>query len=104
MKGTLPFLDPWYLENQVYDKSSDVYSFGLMVTMVARGTGSAVEAKQLASDFGRLELSIEEAEKLLKQSCIPGDKPVEVLWDLMQLGMACMNRDPSCRPCMEGEA
>ena len=101
LKGTLQFLDPWYLEHELYGKCSDVYSFGLIVVMVVFGTKSAVEAKQLASDFGRLDLSIEEAEALLQHSCIPGDKPAEVLWDLMQLGVACMNRDPSCRPCMD---
>ena len=80
-----------------------MYSLGIVIVMLACGTGSAVQAKQLASEFGSLELSIEEAKTLLKQTRVPGDKPVEVLWDLMQLGIACMNRDPSCRPCMDCE-
>ena len=53
-----------------------MYSFGLMVVMVACGAGSAAEAKQLVSNFSRLDLSIEQAEDLLQQRCGPGAKPV----------------------------
>ena len=35
-------------------------------------------------------------------SCIPGQQPLDALWLVAQLGVACLNRDPSCRPHMGG--
>ena len=31
LKGTIEYLDPLYLQNLVYTKASDVYSFGLVI-------------------------------------------------------------------------
>ena len=31
LKGTIEYLDPLYLQNHIYTKASDVYSFGLVI-------------------------------------------------------------------------
>ena len=31
VKGTIEYLDPLYLQTQIYTKASDVYSFGVML-------------------------------------------------------------------------
>ena len=31
VKGTIAYLDPLYVQNNIYTKASDVYSFGLVI-------------------------------------------------------------------------
>ena len=37
LKGTYEYLDPLYVQKQIYTKASDVYSFGLILLQVVRG-------------------------------------------------------------------
>ena len=102
-RGSLDYLDPSYLtkETQVYTKACDVYSFGLITLLLVSGKSKAVEAKQLQSSIREAE-SVAAGAALIRDKCMPGNAPVAILWSLAELAVACMSRDPRCRPVMSG--
>ena len=51
MAGTIPYMDPMYNQTGRYTKSSDVFSFGVVLFQVVSGNSRPIEAKRQSSDF-----------------------------------------------------
>ena len=98
--GTLPYLDPQYLQKYKYTEASDVYAFGLVLLQTICGEKDINKVKQLIEKMNKESTSFEAAGQLFLDSRMPGTAPQQVLQELAFLGAACVSTETNYRPNM----
>lgn len=90
-KGTLPYIDPEFLETGVLTMKSDVYSYGIILLqlLTKKSAFSIANEVKSALEAGKLKA-------LLDPSA--GDWPIVLAQKLARLGLRCCDRIQKNRP------
>ncbi|XP_041002265.1 U-box domain-containing protein 33-like [Juglans microcarpa x Juglans regia] len=91
VKGTLPYIDPEFLETRVLTMKSDVYSYGIILLqlLTKKSPFSIANEVKSALEAGKLKT-------LLDSSA--GDWPIGLAQKLARLGLRCCDRIRKNRP------
>ena len=90
-KGTLPYIDPEFLETGALTFKSDVYSFGLILLQLLTGRPPFLIANGVKDslDAGNLKALLDP---------LAGDWPIALAQELARLGLRCCDRKRKRRP------
>jgi serine/threonine protein kinase len=94
-KGTLPYIDPEYMQTGEMNPQCDVYAFGIILLQLVTGK-SATGIYKLVQDAlkgKRMNKAIDESAKW------PSDKAIK----MAKLGLRCCNPSRKRRPNLETE-